>query len=157
MIRMAFSTVVAAAALAGPTLVLANQGGSPVSGSTTLQFPAGTACTFPIEYHVSEKFKSMPFKGGRVITLFPKSVTTVVNLAEPSKSVTIRGSGTWHDVVLPSGAILGSMSGHSYIIGDAFGVMLLIGQFSVVIAPDGQINEPPVGNGRQVQICDLVA
>ncbi len=99
----------------------------------------------------------MPFKGGRVITLFAQSVTTAVNLADPSKSITVRGGGNWHDVILPSGAILGSMSGHSYIVGNPFGLLLLIGQFSVVIAPDGQITEPPVGNGRQVQLCDLIA
>lgn len=151
------STVVAVAALAAPTVALANQGGSPSPGSNTLQFAAGEACAFPVEIQSSGKSKSMPFKGGRVITLFAQSVTTAVNLADPSKSITVRGGGNWHDVILPSGAILGSMSGHSYIVGNPFGLLLLIGQFSVVIAPDGQITEPPVGNGRQVQLCDLIA
>jgi hypothetical protein len=89
----------ASAALVASSVAHAQQAGAPAQLDINVPFGANEAWAFPIEFRGVSKIKSISFKGGRITTLFANLGVTVINLADPSKSVTLRGSGTFHDVV----------------------------------------------------------
>ena len=70
------------------------QTGRPESFDISFTMLSGEACAFPIEVHADGKLKELRFAENRLITLWPNLGITVINAADRSKRIELRGGGT---------------------------------------------------------------
>ncbi len=154
--RFAHATLaLAAVTLTASGAAAANQGGAPAPLDVNVEFAAGEVCAFPVSMVFDGKLKVMSFSGDRTTAVWPGLRATFTNLADHGKSVTLRGSGTFHDTVQPDGSVLSVNTGHVYLIGGRFGASLYIGNFTTTLPAGGDYTDP-VGHFRLIDVCGMI-
>jgi hypothetical protein len=147
------------AALGPPTAELSRaQGrGSPPSPiDFTEIFPGGVFCDFDVQVDVSGRQGVINLPSGGLILIEPASVT-FTNLSYPTKSVTLHLGGAFNISFDQNGDTIYNMAaGRSAFIVPSFGFLLLVGDFTLVFDPNGNLIQGPTGNGQITNICDLI-
>jgi hypothetical protein len=135
--------------------------------STSFVVPAfsfGLSQDFPIEFEPSGKFKhiAFDFSPDRSIDLSPGQEVTLTNVDDPSHSVTLNITGSFHHTTLENGFVLTEYDGRNLLGDDRIdngqpGLVLAIGHFSTIQdSTTGQIVQFLEGQGRVVDVIDLL-
>ena len=159
-IRRCFvATCVALAVVAPPFAHLAaaeGRGGPPQPVSFTDVFPASlTGCGFDIGISGKGKEGFVDLPGGRFIVTSPALSLTATNLSDPTHSVRLSITGALHFTEQGQNLLL-TLTGRNLFFTPEVGLVLLIGQFSLVIDSDGNTVQPLSGNGQIISFCDLL-
>jgi hypothetical protein len=119
---------------------------------------------FPIEFELSGKSKHLDFSDGRDIFLSPGQEVTLTNVDDPSHSVTLNITGSFHQTTLENGSVLTEYDGRN-LLGDPMimsdnghqpGLVLVTGHFSTIQDSTGQFVQFLEGQGRVVDVIDLL-
>jgi hypothetical protein len=136
-------------------------GGRPpirISSSTVLA--AGDVfgeCAFPVRLDSNGKAGTINLPGGRMIFTSPGLHATLTNLNEPTKSVTLNITGTFHQSTDVNGDTVTVVTGRN-ILGDPdAGFVLAIGSFSFKFDAANNLVQPLAGHGQLTKICPLIA
>src|SRR4051794_1246990 len=92
---------------------------------------------FPIEFAPSGKSKFIEFSDDRSIVLSPGQEVTLTNVDDPSHSVTLNITGSFHQTTLENGSVLTEYDGRN-LLGDPMidngqpGLVLVTGHFSTI-------------------------
>ena len=123
-----------------------------------LSFPVEGICTFPVLVELSGKAKTIELTGGRTISVAPGEVARFTNLDDPSKQEVIGITGAFHQTALANGDTEFVVTGRNLLIGfdpDAL-FAVTIGTFSFVFDENFNLVQPVTGNGRIIDICQLL-
>jgi hypothetical protein len=107
---------------------------------------------FPLEFVVSGKSKDIELPNDRVISVFPGEEATLTNLDDPSHSLTLNITGSFHETTLEDGSVLTEFNGRN-LLADPFiddgepGFVLAIGHFSIIVDAAGNLVQPDVITG----------
>jgi hypothetical protein len=150
------------AALGPPTtqLARASQGRSsppvPVSGSFIV--PGGTFsnCAFDVEVSFSGLAGEVDLPGNRFIFTAPQLTATLTNLSDPTKSVTLRITGAFHQSTDENGNVTTVVTGRNLLGDPIAGFVLAIGDFSFVFDSNGNLIQPLTGQGQLIDVCELI-
>jgi hypothetical protein len=116
---------------------------------------------FPLEIVVSGKSKDIELPNDRVISVFPGEEATLTNLDDPSHSLTLTITGSFHETTLEDGSKLTEFNGRN-LLADPFiddgepGFVLAIGHFSIIVDAAGNLVQPLQGQGQVVNVIDLL-
>ena len=147
------------AALGLPTAQLQAQGrGSPPT-PVDVTFTFSGVCSFDVLSHATGKEGVIFLPGGGVLLTVPTASTTLTNLSDPTKSVTLSAFGPAEIGPVQNGTITIRSSGRSLIgLPAPFGFRFLIGTFTFVIdANTGQLLQPPTGAlAQDIDLCALL-
>jgi hypothetical protein len=117
-------------------------------------------CEFPVVVELSGKTKTIVLPGGRTTFIFPGEVATFTNLDDPAKHETLSITGAIRERVLENGDIELVFTGRNLIIGfDPIAAFVItVGRFSVAFEPEPpfDITQPLTGNGRVINVCELL-
>ena len=123
----------------------------PVSGS----FEVPGICPFTVLLEIEGKGKTIERPDGSFILTSPGLVATLTNTSTEA-SVTWSITGSFHQSTLPNGDTFTKMTGRNLVTDPVAGFALIAGDFSFVAAPDGSIVTPLNGNGRIVDVCEVL-
>jgi hypothetical protein len=144
------------AALGPPAAELSRAGnGSPPSPFTqTVTFPG--ICGFDVQATVTglQGVISLP-SGGSIVT-GPATFGTFTNLSDPTKNVTLNITGVFNISSDQNGNTIVRVTGRGAAEDPSFGLLLLVGEFTLVFDPQGNIISGPTGNGQIINICQLI-
>jgi len=127
-------------------------------------FSFSASQNFPIEFELSGKSKHIQFSDVRSIDLSPGQEVTLTNVDDPSHSVTLNITGSFHNTTLENGFILTEYDGRN-LLGDPMiisdnghqpGLVLVTGHFSTIEDTPGHFVQPLEGQGRVVDVIDLL-
>ena len=93
--------------------------------------------------------------GGFILTS-PGQSGTFTNLSDPTKSVTLNITGTDHISFDQNGDTINTLTGRNAFVSPSVGLLLLIGNFTFVTDPNGNIISGPTGTGTITDICGLI-
>jgi hypothetical protein len=116
---------------------------------------------FQLEIAASGKMKEIDLPGDRVISVFPGEEATLTNLNDPSHSLTLNVTGSFHQTTLEDGSKLTEFDGRN-LLSDPFidhgepGLVLAIGHFSIIVDAAGNLVQPLQGQGQVVNVIDLL-
>jgi hypothetical protein len=116
---------------------------------------------FPLEIVLSGKSKNIELSDDRFIFLSPGLEATLTNLDDPSNSVTLNITGSFHQTTLENGSVLTEYDGRNLLADPSIddgerGVVLAIGHFSTIIDNEGNVVQPLQGQGQIVNVIDLL-
>ena len=94
--------------------------------------------------------------GGGIIVTGPVNFATFTNLSDPTKNVTLNMTGVFHISSDQNGNTIVTVTGRGVAADPSFGLLLLIGEFTLVFDPQGNIISGPTGNGQIINICQLI-
>jgi hypothetical protein len=170
--RLAVAACLILAAFALPLLPeLARAGGNgntiggfppqPVDSTPIFLSHSETGCTDDIYVVFGGKAEVIKLPGGGFIGPIGVDFTiTLTNANEPSKTVTFKGMS---GVLLSSyynqhGDLVMQITGRTMWYGPDLGILLLVGDWTVVIDPNtvGQLVQEPTGTGTKVNVCSLI-
>lgn len=157
---MSYSSIIAISALAlsvFATLPALAEPNRPEEVDFVLHIPAGEACDFPIDIHLTGKTKTIEQPGDRVLVIAPGQEIVVVNVEDPSKRVTLGITGAFHTTTEPNGTVRTKATGRNALFDPIAGFVLAIGNFSYAFDANGNLIEPLNGKGRVLDICEMVA
>ena len=144
------------AALGPPAAELSRAGnGSPPSGFTqTVTFPG--ICGFDVQATVTGKqgVISLP-SGGSIVT----GPVDLRHLHESLRSDEKRDPEYHRSIphlVDQNGNTIVTVTGRGAAADPSFGLVLLVGEFTLVFDPQGNIISGPTGNGQIINICQLI-
>jgi hypothetical protein len=154
--------IMAIAALA--SLCMAQSPGSPPEriDATFVLDPAdplvGTsACTFPVEIHITGKSKAFNLPGNRMVITAPGQHATVTNRNNPSKQVTLNTTGVFTFLNQPDGGFVGIGTGRNVATDPTFGLTLVIGRFSFAVNSAGTLIQGlTLQGGQTISVCSLI-
>ncbi|MFN0165038.1 MAG: hypothetical protein ACKV22_01295, partial [Bryobacteraceae bacterium] len=136
-LRISLPAALFVAAALAPTLCMAQPPGTaPAKIDLTIVLdPAdpnvGTsACTFPVQIHVTGKSKTFTLPGNRLIVTAPGQFATVTNLSHTSKEVTLNITGVFTYFNQPDGGFVAIGTGRNLVTDPKFGLTLVVGRFS---------------------------
>jgi hypothetical protein len=136
----------------------------PSEVDTTFVVPAfalSESQDFPLEIALSGKSKTIEFSEDSFIFLSPGQQASLTNVNDPSKSVTLGITGSFHQTTLSDGSVLTEYDGRN-LLGDPFiddgepGLVLAIGHFSTITDSDGNLVQSLEGQGQIVNVIDLL-
>ena len=116
---------------------------------------------FPLEIELSGKSKTIELSEDRFIFLSPGQKATLTNLDDPSNSLTLNITGSFHQTTLEDGSVLTEYDGRN-LLGDPYiddgqpGLVLAIGHFSTIFDCEGNLVQPLQGQGQVVNVIDLL-
>ena len=116
---------------------------------------------FPLEIVISGKSKTVELSDDRIISLSPGLKATLTNLDDPSNSLTLNITGSFHQTSLEDGSVLTEYDGRN-LLADPFiddgepGFVLAIGHFSTIFDNEGNLVQPLEGQGQIVNVIDLL-
>jgi hypothetical protein len=116
---------------------------------------------FPLEFALSGKSKEIDLPDDRVIIVSPGLEATLTNLDDPSNSLTLNITGSFHQTTLEDGSVLTEFDGRN-LLADPFiddgepGLVLAIGHFSFIVDNQGNLVQPLEGQGQVVNVIDLL-
>jgi len=144
------------AALGPPAAELSRAGnGSPPTPFTqTVTFPG--ICGFDVQATITGKEGVINHPGGGMIVTGPATFGTFTNLSDPTKNVTLSMTGVFHISSDQNGNTIVKVTGRGVAEDPSFGLLLLIGEFTLVFDPQGNIISGPTGNGQMINICQLI-
>jgi hypothetical protein len=93
--------------------------------------------------------------------VFPGEEATLTNLDDPSHSLTLNITGSFHQTTLEEGSVLTEFNGRN-LLADPFiddgepGLVLAIGHFSIIVDSQGNLVQPLQGEGQVVNVIDLL-
>lgn len=132
----------------------------PQDASGTFVVPPDTLSEsqdFPLEITLSGKAKTIELPDDSEILLSPGLKATLTNLDDPSHSLTLNITGSFHQTMLEDGSIVTEYNGRN-LLADPFiddgepGLVLAIGHF---VDNDSDML-PPEGQGQIVNVIDLL-
>jgi hypothetical protein len=132
----------------------------PEDASGTFVVPPGDLSesqVFPLEITLSGKMKTIELPDDSEILLSPGLKATLTNLDDPSHSVTLNITGSFHQTTLQDGSIVTEYNGRNLLADDFIdnnqpGLVLAIGHF---VDNDGDLL-PVEGQGQIVDVIDLL-
>jgi hypothetical protein len=141
-----------------------NIGGFPPQPVDSTPIPLSmneTGCAVDIVVVFGGKAEVIKLPGGGFIGPIGVGFTiTLTNFNDPTKTVTFKGMS---GVLLSSyydqaGNLVMQITGRTMWYGPDFGILLLIGDWTVVINPNtvGQLVQLPTGTGTMVNVCSLI-
>jgi len=121
-------------------------------------FPIEGICAFPVLVELNGKAKTIELPGGSILFTSPKLTATFTNLDDPSRQETLGITGAIRQTVLENGEVELVFTGRNLVIGfDALsGFVITVGRFSTALDADGNITQPLSGNGRLIDVCELL-
>jgi hypothetical protein len=156
--KLVLATCLILAALGPPAADLSR--GASLNGSPPVPFnPTFTVsgiCAFDVQVTATGKIKTITLPGGRFIFTAPSLYATFTNLSDPTKSVTLNLTGSEHLSVDANGNTIETLTGRNGFFDPSTGILLLVGNFTVVFDPNGNLIQGPTGNGQVTQVCDLI-
>ena len=93
---------------------------------------------------------------GGVIVTGPATFGTFTNLSDPTKNVTLTMTGVFHVSFDQNGNTIVTATGRNVAEDPSFGLLALLGEFTFVFDPQGNIISGPTGNGQIINICQLI-
>ena len=148
-----FAVVVATLALSKASLA------APVPVDTQ-PFTVEGYCEFPVSVQLSGKMNVIELPGPDQLFTAPGQHTTLTNLQEPTKQVTVNSTGPGRVTFLDNGGVLVVARGHNILYDPGEGIFLTIGyaRFTVgggpTVGGDITILE---SHGRIVDLCQRLA
>ena len=91
-----------------------------------------------------------------MIVTGPATFGTFTNLTDPTKNVTLNMTGVFHVSFDQKGNTFLTATGRSVAEDPSFGLLLVVGEFTFVFDPQGNIISGPTGNGQIINICQLI-
>lgn len=132
--------------------------------STPFVVPAFTFSAsqdFPLEFEPSGKTKPIDLPDNHSIVVSPGQEVTLTNVDDPSHSVTLNITGSFHVTPLDNGSVLTEYDGRN-LLGDPMidngqpGLVLVTGHFSTIQDSDGNFTQFLEGQGQIVNVIDLL-
>jgi len=142
-------------ALGPPAAELSRAGGSPPVPINQTFFFSGI-CAFTVQVTVTGKAGVINLPNGGFILTSPAESGTFTNLSDPTKSVTLNITGTDHISFDQNGDTIQTLAGRNAFVSPSVGLLLLIGNFTFVTDPNGNIISGPTGSGTITDICGLI-
>lgn len=149
-----------ALAVAAPMVIAQPNAGAPGDASGTIVVNPGDypgACDFPFSLELSGKGKLIELPNGGTIATSPGLDATVTNLEQPENQATFNITGTVHTRTLENGDVVTVIRGRNFAIDPEAGTVVAIGRFSFVFDAEGNLVQPLTGNGRLVDVCELLS
>ena len=119
------------------------------------RFPG--ACDFPFKLEFSGKAKTIELPNGGTIATSPGLDVTITNLEQPENQATFNITGTVHTRTLEDGDVVTVIRGRNLAIDPEAGTVVAIGRFSFVFDAEGNLVQPLTGNGRLIDVCELLS
>jgi hypothetical protein len=93
--------------------------------------------------------------------VFPGLEATLTNLDDPSNSLTLNVTGSFHQTTLEDGSVLTELAGRNLVFDPEIddgepGLVLTIGHFSFIVDNQGNLVQPLEGQGQVVNVIDLL-
>ena len=130
------------------------RGGPPNPVNQTFVFSG--ICGFDIQVTVTGKAGVINLPSGGFILTSPGQSGTFMNLSDPTKSVTLNITGTDHISFDQNGDTINTLTGRNAFVSPSVGLLLLIGNFTFVSDPNGNLISGPTGTGTTTDICGLI-
>jgi hypothetical protein len=116
---------------------------------------------FPLEIAASGKSKTIELPNDRSIVVFPGLEATLTNLDDPSNSLTLNVTGSFHQTTLEDGSVLTELDGRNLVFDPEIddgepGLVLAIGHFSFIVDNQGNLVQPLEGQGQVTNVIDLL-
>jgi hypothetical protein len=116
---------------------------------------------FPLEFALSGNSKTIELSDDRFIFLSPGLEATLTNLDDPSNSLTLNITGSFHQTTLEDGSVLTEYDGRNLLADPSIddgepGLVLAIGHFSTIVDNEGNLVQPLGGQGQVVNVIDLL-
>ena len=148
--------VLAAFCLPAAQLQAQGRGSPPTPVDITITLSG--ICSFDVSNHVTGKEGVIFLPGGGVLFTGPTISSTLTNLSDTTKSVTLSNGGTTEVGPVQNGTITLRTSGRSLVgFPSPVGFRFLIGDFTLVIdANTGQLLQGPTGTGQNIDVCQLL-
>ena len=153
-------SIILALTMAAPTVLAQENGGAPEDVSVTIppdviaQFPG--ACSFPMQFELSGKGKTIELPDGRRIITSPGLHVTITNL-DNGEQATFNITGTFHETTnLETGEVTTRVTGRNLLLDPEAGTVIAIGNFSFVFDAEGNLVQPLEGKGRLIDVCALL-
>ncbi len=145
--------------LAMPMALAQGQGGAPqdVEGSIDLEPGAVFGhCEFPVRYEFSGKAKTIELPDGRFIFTSPGLTATLTNL-ESGERETVVITGAFHQTTLENGDVVTKVTGRNLLGDPEAGFVVAVGNFSFAFNAQGELVQPLAGEGRLIDVCELLS
>jgi hypothetical protein len=139
-------------------------GGPPGDAGGSFDVPAGGALgceQFAVRIDLAGKSKSISL-GGFTIFTSPGMHTTITNLTDTSKSVTLNITGSFHDTTDENGVTREKFAGRNLVWDETTGTMLLAGNYYWEYRYDAAGNLEvvthltAVGAGQMLDVCAMI-
>src|SRR5262245_7836504 len=135
-------------------LLRAGRGSPPGVINQTFTLPG--ICGFDVQATITGKQGVINLPNGGLIITAPGEYGTFTNLSDPTKSVTLNLTGTFHISFDQNGDTIYMETGRNGVVDPSLGLLLLVGDFTLVYDSNGNLIEGPTGNGQITSICDLI-
>jgi hypothetical protein len=136
-----------------------NNGGAPGDAAAEFILKAedpGT-CDFDVGFVAQGKFKVLQVGDRKTITVGPGQSATLTNLEDPSRSVTLNITGSFHVTELADGSLVFVVKGRNLLWGGTLPKLTLaIGDFTFTLNPDFSEKEPLEGKGQKIDVCAMI-
>ena len=137
-------------------LSLADSGRGSPPGVIDQTFTLPDICGFDVQVTLTGRQGVINLPSGGLIVTGPAQYATFTNLSDPTKSVTVNLCGAFHISFDQNGDSIYMATGRNGWIDPSFGILLLVGNFTIVLDSNGNLIEGPTGNGQITSICDLI-
>lgn len=87
----------------------------------------------------------------------PRLQVEVTNLSDPTKIVDLTVTGAFHETINANGDRVTIMTGRNLVTDPEAGMALIMGTFSYVVDSAGTLIQPLLGQGKIVDICELIS
>jgi hypothetical protein len=152
---VAVASVIAVAAWPAFVAAQGQPGARPVAAEG-LFFEGPGLCAFDVRVTFVGKAGVIALPNGGSIATAPGLFVTVTNLSDPSKSVTLNSTGTFHQFKDAAGNSVTIVRGRNVLFDPFAGFVVAIGTFSFAFDPDGNLVQPLAGTGQTIDICALI-
>jgi hypothetical protein len=132
------------------------QGSPPAPVAPETQILTGV-CAFNVELSLAGKAGVINLPGGRFIFTSPGLDATLTNASDPSKSVTLNITGSFHQSTDQNGNTVTTVTGRNLQFDPMAGFVLAIGTFSFVFDSGGNLVQGLMGHGQLVDVCKLIS
>ena len=119
-------------------------------------FTVSGICDFDVQVTITGRQGLLFLPSGGIIFTSPNYFTTFTNLSDPTKSVTLNTTGVVHVSFDENGNTIYVNTGRTAWISPHIGMVLLVGNFTVVYDSNGNFVSGPTGNGQIKDICGLI-
>ena len=113
-------------------------------------------CGFDVQGTISGMQGVVNLPNGGLIITSPAAFGTFTNLSDPTKSVTVNLTGVFHISFDQNGDTIYMLTGRNGWTDPSLGILLLVGDFTLVYDSNGNLIEGPTGEGQITSICDLI-
>jgi hypothetical protein len=130
------------------------RGSPPVGINQT--FTLSGICGFDVQVSATGRSSVINLPSGGLILTGPDVYGTFTNLSDPTKSVTLNVTGAVHISFDQNGDTIAMETGRNAVWDPSLGLLLLVGDFTLVYDSNGNLVQGPTGNGQITSICDLI-